>query len=296
MKIGFIGLGNMGFWMARNLLQAGYAMHVHDLEPNRAQGLLEKGAYWAQDYQELPQRCPIVFTSLPGPPQVAQVLLGENGLLAALQSGQTWIDLTTNSPELVTRIAELGEAKGVRTLEAPVTGAVDGAREGRLSLFVGGDQELYRSMEPVFKPLGRTFHTGAIGTGNIAKLVTNLLWFIHAVAIGEGLVLGAKAGIDLENLWAIIKSSAGNSWVAEHDVPSIFAGHYDPSFSLDLCLKDLRLTMEAGKQLDIPLELGGLAERIFQRAQTEFGGSAGELHVVKLLEDATGVSLQVPGY
>jgi 3-hydroxyisobutyrate dehydrogenase len=296
MNIGFIGLGNMGFWMAHNLQKAGHDLHVNDLDSARAQRLLDLGASWAPNLSLLAQQSEIVFTSLPGPPQVERVLLGENGLLAAMQPGQTWIDLTTNSPELVARIAALGAERGIHTLEAPVTGAVDGAREGRLSLFVGGDPAVYEAMQPNFRPMGRTLHTGPIGTGNIAKLVTNLLWFIHAVAIGEGLVLGVRAGIDLENLWEIIKSSAGNSWVAEHDVPSIFAGHYDPTFSLDLCLKDLGLTMEAGKKMGVPLELGGLVEQIFERARDQFGGAAGELHVVKLLEEATGVPLQVPGY
>jgi 3-hydroxyisobutyrate dehydrogenase-like beta-hydroxyacid dehydrogenase len=140
----------------------------------------------------------------------------------------------------------------------------------------------------------KIFHAGPLGTGLAAKLVTNLLWFINAVAIGEGMVLGAKAGIELTMLWDIIKSSAGNSWVAEHDVPAIFRGDYDPSFTLDLCNKDLALIQGLGRQLGIPLEMGALAEQTFRRAQAQYGGDQGELHVVKLLEDATETNLQVP--
>jgi 3-hydroxyisobutyrate dehydrogenase len=297
MNIGFIGLGHMGNPMAANLIRAGYDLTVHDARRATSENLLASGAEWADSPRAAAQAAQVVITSLPGPAQVEVVLLGAEGVLAGLKPGSTWIDMSTNSVELVKQIAARAAEQGVHTLEAPVTGAVDGARAGRLSIFVGGDQAVYERHLPVFQAMGkRIFHTGALGTGTPVKLVTNLLWFINAVAIGEGLMLGARCQVDLETLWEAIKVSAGNSWVAEHDVPSIFRGDYDPSFSLDLCCKDLRLTTALGRQVGVPLELGALVEQIFLRAQAQYGGDQGEMHVVKLLEDAVGTRLQVADF
>lgn len=297
MKLGFIGLGNMGAPMAANLRAAGFDLTVHDLNRPTAEPLLAAGAHWADAPRDVAAASDTVFTSLPGPPQVDSVVMGEGGLLAGARPGLTWIDMSTNSPLLVQRLAAALIPEGVAVLDAPVTGAVDGAWDGTLTIFVGGDRTVFDRHRQVFDPLGETvFYAGPLGAGLVAKLVTNLLWFVHAAAIGEALVLGRRAGLDLELLWTIIKSSAGNSWVAEHDVPAIFRGDYDPSFTLDLCSKDLGLIHGLGRQYDVPLEIGGLVDQIFQRARVQYGGDRGEMHVVKLVEDATGTSLQVPGF
>ena len=296
MKLGFIGLGNMGNHMARNLLEGGFALAVHDLVPARGENLIALGATWAENPRQVARNSDAIICSLPSPKQVEMIMLGENGVLSGVFPGSTWIDMSTNSPDVVKRIARRAREKGVAALEAPVTGAVDGAKAGKLTIFVGGDQAVYKRHLQVFAPMGKTLHTGPLGTGNAAKLATNLLWFINAVAIGEGLILGAKSGVEPKTMWEIIKSSAGNSWVAEHDVPSVFQGDYDPSFTLDLCVKDLRLIGELGYQLDVPLELGALVEQIFRRARVQYGGEQGEMHVVKLLEEVTGVSLQIEDF
>jgi 3-hydroxyisobutyrate dehydrogenase len=140
----------------------------------------------------------------------------------------------------------------------------------------------------------KIFHVGAHGNGATIKLLTNLLWFVSAAAIGEGLMLGAKAGVPLETVWEAIKSSAGNSWVAEHDVPSIFAGHYDPSFSLALCCKDLGLVNEIARSQGYELTMGKFVESLFREAMEKYGESAAELHVVKLLEERAGLLLRPP--
>ena len=293
MHIGFIGLGNMGNPMARNLIEAGFHLTVHDLDRSAAENLIALGAAWAEDPRALAARSRALITSLPGPLQVEAVMDGENGARAGLKAGSTWIDMTTNSPALVKRMAVQLAERGISVLDAPVTGAVDGAQAGTLTIFVGGEAKTFERHRPIFDVIAeKTFHAGQLGAGLAAKLLTNLLWFINAVAIGEGMILGAKAGIELPTLWEIIKSSAGNSWVAEHDVPSIFAGHYDPTFTLDLCVKDLRLIHELGEYHGVPLELGGLVQQIFRRAQVQYGGDQGELHVVRLLEDVTGTHLQ----
>jgi len=297
MQVGFIGLGNMGNPMAHNILRAGFALTVHDLRPAAAANLLDDGARWAETPAAVARQAETIILSLPGPPQVESVMLGADGVLAGLQPGATWIDMSTTSRQLCLRLADEVRERGAHALDAPVTGAVDGAQQGALTIFVGGDAAVLERQRPLLKTMGETiFHAGPLGAGLAAKLLTNLLWFIHAAALSEGLVLGARAGIELPVLWEIIKSSAGNSWVAEHDTPSVFGGDYDPSFTLDLCCKDLGLIHDLGSELDVPLELGALVEQIFHRARVTYGGDQGEMHVVKLLEDATGTALQVPQF
>ena len=285
----FIGVGNMGNPMAANLLKAGYALTVHDVSWEKAQNLLSLGAVWADSIAAGCANADVVMASLPGPPQVREVMLGEHGVLAHAKPGASIIDTSTSAVELVQELVALAHSKGLGFLEAPVTNAVDMAALGRLSIFVGGEQALFEQHKALFEVIGeKIFHVGAPGNGATIKLLTNLLWFVSAAAIGEGLMLGAKAGIPLHTVWEAIKSSAGNSWVAEHDVPSIFAGHYDPSFSLALCCKDLGLINQIARNQGYELPMGSKAQALFQEAMQTYGPDAAELHVVKLLEERVG--------
>ena len=288
-RLFFIGVGNMGNPMAVNLLKAGYPLTVHDISPEKAQNLISLGAVWADSIAAGCANADVVMASLPGPPQVREVMLGEHGVLAHAQPGASIIDTSTSAVELVQELVALAHSKGLGFLEAPVTNAVDMAALGRLSIFVGGEQALFEQHKALFEVIGeKIFHVGAPGNGATIKLLTNLLWFVSAAAIGEGLMLGAKAGIPLHTVWEAIKSSAGNSWVAEHDVPSIFAGHYDPSFSLALCCKDLGLINQIAKNQGYELPMGSKAQALFQEAMQTYGPDAAELHVVKLLEERVG--------
>ena len=288
-RLFFIGVGNMGNPMAANLLKAGYPLTVHDISPEKAQNLISLGAVWADSIAAGCANAAVVMGSLPGPSQVREVMLGEHGVLAHAQPGASIIDTSTSAVELVQELVALAHSKGLGFLEAPVTNAVDMAALGRLSIFVGGEQVLFEQHKALFEVIGeKIFHVGAPGNGATIKLLTNLLWFVSAAAIGEGLMLGAKAGIPLHTVWEAIKSSAGNSWVAEHDVPSIFAGHYDPSFSLALCCKDLGLINQIAKNQGYELPMGSKAQALFQEAMQTYGPDAAELHVVKLLEERVG--------
>ena len=288
-RLFFIGVGNMGNPMAANLLKAGYPLTVHDISPEKAQNLISLGAVWADSIAAGCANAEVVMASLPGPPQVREVMLGEHGVLANAKPGACIIDTSTSAVELVQELVALAHSKGLGFLEAPVTNAVDMAALGRLSIFVGGEQALFEQHKALFEVIGeKIFHVGAPGNGATIKLLTNLLWFVSAAAIGEGLMLGAKAGIPLHTVWEAIKSSAGNSWVAEHDVPSIFAGHYDPSFSLALCCKDLGLINQIAKNQGYELPMGSKAQALFQEAMQTYGPDAAELHVVKLLEERVG--------
>ena len=291
----FVGVGNMGNPMAANLIKAGYALTVFDLVRDKALNLLDLGAHWANSLPEAVAQADVIMASLPGPEQVRQVMLGDQGVLAHARPGCTVIDTSTSAVDLVRELVAVGKARGVDFLEAPVTNAVDFAALGRLSIFVGGDAACFERHRPIFEVIGeKIFHVGEPGNGATIKLLTNLLWFVSAAAIGEGLMLGAKAGIPLPTVWEAIKSSAGNSWVAEHDVPSIFAGHYDPSFSLALCCKDLRLVNEIAHAQGYSLKMGEMAQSLFQEALQTYGADAAELHVVKLLEERVGLLLRPP--
>jgi 3-hydroxyisobutyrate dehydrogenase/2-hydroxy-3-oxopropionate reductase len=219
---------------------------------------------------------------------------GSDGALASMRPGSIWIDLTTNRKELVQAFAAQAP-KGVSVVDAPVTGAVDGARNGKLTLFVGGDAESVDRAAPVLANLGLVIKSGGLGNGNVVKLVTNQLWFIASAAIGEGFATGVANGVDLETLWYAIKESVGDSFVVRHDAPSIFAGHYDPSFSLDLCLKDLGLLKELNEAVATDLPMTDAARGAFARAADRYGLDEAELHVVKRIEDDAQLSFRLDG-
>lgn len=295
MRIGFLGLGNMGANMAMVLQRSGLQLKVHDIDRAKAGPHEAAGAVWADTPADCARDVDIFITSLPKPDVVETVMAGENGALSGLQEGTIWVDTTTNDVGVVADLAEKAAALGVKTVDSPVTGAVDGARLGKLTLFAGGDKETVDTCTPVLSLMGRVIYCGRLGTGNAVKLVTNYLWFTHAAVIGEGLMLGKRAGVPLDVLWDAIKDSVGDSFVARHDAPSIFAGHYDPSFSLDLCLKDLRLCRELAARGGVPIPIGTTVSERFARAAETYGGSSAELLVAKLIEDETGEDLRLEG-
>lgn len=292
-SISFIGVGNMGNPMAKNLIRANYDLTVFDLDMEKTKNLISLGAKSSESISHSASASDVIIVSLPGPPQVREVFLSESGILNSVKEGTTIIDTSTSSVELAKEIQEIALKKKVNYLEAPITNAVDGAALGELAFFIGGDKALFEKNREIFEVLGTDlFYVGAHGNGSITKLITNLLWFVNAASIGEGLMIGAKAEIPLETIWEAIKCSAGDSWVAQHDVPSIFAGHYDPSFSLELCCKDLGLVNKIANNQGFDLTMGGKAQEVFQMAKEKYGASAPELSVVKILEEQMGLLLR----
>jgi 3-hydroxyisobutyrate dehydrogenase len=292
MRLGYIGLGSMGGEMARNLARAGHDLTVYDLDPSRVEDMVRSGARPAASGQEVAGEAEALFTSLPGPRQSAAAM---PSLIDALRPGATWVDMTTNDRDLVLELAQRAEARHIAVLDAPVTGAVDAARRGTLTIFAGGAGPAIAKVRPYLEQLGRVIACGPLGSGTVVKLVTNQIWFINAAAIGEALVLGKKAGVELTVLWDAMKSGAGDSFVARHDVPSIFAGHYDPSFTLDLCCKDLGLIAALSQATKTQAPMTVQAQNRFEAARATFGGDQAELLVCKLIEDASGIDLRVPG-
>lgn len=293
-KIGFIGCGNMGAPMCLRLVHAGYQVTAFDINEQSLKRVVDQGAHAAKSAADCAIGAEIFLTSLPRPDHVEAVMTGDNGALASLKSGSIWVDLTTNRKELIEAIAASAPI-GVQVVDCPVTGAVDGARNGKLTLFIGGDLDSVAKVTPVLNHLGLVIHCGPRGTGNVVKLVTNQLWFIAAAALGEGFAIGIGNGVELGTLWHAIKESVGDSFVARHDAPSIFAGHYDPSFSLDLCMKDLNLIKELGSAVTASLPMTDAARNAFSLAKERYGANAAELHVVKRIEDDAKISMRLDG-
>jgi 3-hydroxyisobutyrate dehydrogenase-like beta-hydroxyacid dehydrogenase len=291
--IGFIGVGNMGGPMCTNLLHAGFEVVAFDLEQAALDRQVANGAAPGDSAADVAARADVLLTSLPRPDHVDAVMRGA-GALAALRPGTVWVDLTTNRIELVTELADEAPT-GVDVVDCPVTGAVDGARTATMTLFLGGASAPIARVRPILEHLGTVICCGPLGTGNVVKLVTNQLWFVHAAAIGEGFALGLAHGVDLGVLWQAIRESVGDSFVARHDAPSIFAGHYDPSFPLDLCVKDLGLIGELQQGVGAPLPLTDAARGAFDEAAERYGLAAGEMHVARRIEDDAHLSFRLDG-
>jgi 3-hydroxyisobutyrate dehydrogenase-like beta-hydroxyacid dehydrogenase len=295
LRVGFIGLGNMGRAVARNIQRAGFPLTVYDLRPEAATELIAHGAEWAGTPADVLRNVDLVVSMVFGPKQVADVLRGDHGLLSADCTGKIWVDMTTSSPVLMRELAAEFAAAGGLPVDAPVTGSVDSAIRGDMILFVGGTDDAVASARPVLEAAGQLRLVGKYGNGYVAKLVNNQLWKIHAAAIGEAMVTAKLAGLEPDVWWAAMKGGAADSFVMQHDVPSIFAGHYDPSFRLALCLKDLSLIEELMVSVGTRSELTQATYARFREAAERYGEDAGEMTVCKVIEDDAGVELRVAG-
>ena len=297
MNVGLIGLGHLGAPVGKNLLKAGYQLTVHDVQEEKASPFVSQGARWTDSPKGVGEQSQVVITVLPSPAAVAAVIEGENGLLEGLAPGSTWIDTSTNDSRELQRLAEKCAERDVDVLECPVTGGIPKARAGTITAFVGGQKEVFERNLPIIRAFsGEVHYLGSLGSASIAKVITNMLAFIHLWALGEGLMLGKRAGLEVGSLFESIKASCGNSFVAETEGPEILNGSYNYGFTLALAAKDANLAYELGRQYGVPLEMGGLVEQILLRAKSKYGDDAWSTQVVKLLEDDLNMDLRAPGY
>ncbi len=293
MRVGFIGTGNMGAPMAANVLGAGHDLVVHDLRREAAAELVEAGARWADSPKAAAADAEVVCLSLPGPPEVEDLVIGGGGLLDAMASGSILVDLSTNSPSLVKRLAERAAERGVGFLDAPVSGGVRGARKGTLAVMVGGAPDSFARCTPLFEAMGdNVFHVGEVGAGNVAKLVNNMLAFSSMMANAEALVLGAKAGVDPNVLWKIVRTSSGANFAWEYGARAILRDRLAPTFAVDLACKDVGLATQLAAELDVPLTMGTTAEALLRRYQGAGFAREDVLATVKVLEEASGVQVR----
>jgi 3-hydroxyisobutyrate dehydrogenase len=296
MKVGFIGLGTMGSSMALNTLKGGHEMVVHDLNRNAAGPHLEAGATWADTPREVAAASEVVFTSLPGPPDVEAVALGEQGILRGASAGKVYFDLSTNSPTLVRRIHDVFAAQGVHMLDAPVSGGPQGARSGRLAIWVGGDKCIYERYKSVLDAIGdQAYYVGPIGTGSIAKLVHNCTGYIIQTAMAETFTMGIKAGVDPLVLWQAVRHGAQGrrrtfDSLAQHFLPGLFD---PPDFALRLARKDVSLAVEVGREFNVPMRLANLTLEELTEAINR-GWSQRDSRVAMLLqEERAGIEVRV---
>lgn len=296
-RLGFIGLGNLGFHLASSLRRAGFELTVHDLSKAAAAPLLAAGAQWADSAQAVAEQCDSVFTCLPSSKAVSIVVSGEKGILAGLKPGGTWIDMSTNDRTETLRLAALAAEKGCNALESPVTGGVHKAAAGNITVLVGGDEAVYQAHLPALQAMGNpVLYMGPLGSAAVIKVITNMLAFIHLVAAGEALMLAKRGGLDLAQSFEAIKASSGNSFVHETESQVILNGSYNIGFTMDLACKDLGFATQMGRDFGVPLDLAGMTEQTFIRARSQYGGGAWSSQVVKLLEDALGTDLRAPGF
>lgn len=296
-RVGFIGLGNMGSGMTRNLQKAGFDLVVNDIRRESADQLVADGAEWAATPAEVAAATDVVITMLPTPRNVETVVNGPAGILAGIADGGTWVDMSTSVPEVAQRVRAENPQRNLHILDAPVSGMSVGAATGMLQIFVGGEEADVARLRPVFEAMGdpeRILHVGAAGAGYTVKLMINQLWFSHLVATAEVLAIGVKAGVDLAVLRNSLIASPANSNFVQNDVLSILDhGDYDEGFAIALACKDLGLSIDLARSVGAPSELSALVEQIYRRARAQYGDLAGEMTPVKLYEDLIGVDLRL---
>ena len=262
MKVGFIGLGTMGAKMAANVRKAGHQLIVHDLRNESATPLVSNGAVWADSPHHVATEADVVFTSLPGPVEVEQIALGEGGLLGGMRAGAAYFDLSTNSPEVVRRVNAAFAERGLRMLDAPVSGGPRGAASGKLAIWVGGDKDTFDRFKPVLDAIGdQARYVGPIGSATVAKLVHNCAGYAINRVLSEVFTMGVKAGVDPLTLWEAVRQGALGRMrtfdtLANHFLPNT----YDPpAFALRLAHKDVTLATALGRELHVPMPMANLA-------------------------------------
>ena len=267
MKLGFIGIGQMGRHMSRRLVEAGHEVTVYDVNRAAAEEVLAKGAKWADSPKAVVAASDIVISSLPTPQNVSDMVFGENGLSQGWKRGDIYIDMSTNSPTTVREVHAAGARVGVAVLDAPVSGGTAGAESGNLTIMVGGDEATLTRARPVLEVLGpKIIRTGDIGCGNIAKLVNNLISLACTTISSEGFVLGVKAGIDPAVMLDILSTSTGDNWPARQYPHSTFVGNFEPGFRLSLAYKDINLALGLGEEYDVPLPVGNKVRESLEAA------------------------------
>ena len=296
MRVGFIGLGNMGRHMAMHVLRGGHELTVLDIRREAAEAHLEAGANWAETPADVAANSELVLTSLPGPTEVESVTLGEHGVIEGAAAGSIYIDLSTNSPTLIRRLHSEFAERGVQMLDAPVSGGATGAEAGQLAIMVGGAEDTFERARPVLEAIGdRVSRVGGPGDGSVAKLVHNLISITVRQVVAEGLTLGVKAGVDAEALLkAVQDGSFGRGRLIHHTVPNIvLKGAFDHvGFTLGLSRKDLRLALDLAREFDVPTKFAALAEQETTEAVNRGLGDHDSSSSFILQEERSGVQVR----
>ena len=297
MKIGFIGLGNVGSKIAKNLINNGFKLTVLDLDKTLSSSFEDMGAQWAASPKDLAVNSEMIITCLPSPKACSDVMEGEDGVLKGLSIGKIWAEMSTTDFEEVKRIGKLVSSASGEPMDCPVSGGCHRAATGNISIFAGTQRDTFEKALPVLKTMGRKIlHTGDLGSASILKVATNYLATTNLISVSEALITCKAAGLNLNTTFEAFKISSGNSFVHETEGQVILNGSRDINFTMDLVLKDIGLFDEIAKKNKIPLEISPLINQIFEDGQLKYGPREWSPNIIKRLEDATGISVLAPGF
>jgi len=297
MKIGFIGLGNVGGKLAGSLLRNGFDLTVRDLDGALVRSFVDRGAASAASPKTMTEKVDLVITCLPSPSVCAEVMEGEDGIIAGLSPGKIWLEMSTTDDSEVIRLAEIVEAKGALAMDCPVSGGCHRAATGNISIFAGGKRETFDRVLPILTTIGRRIlHTGPIGSASVLKVVTNYLATVHLTALAEAFTVANKAGMDMNTTYEAIRISSGNSFVHETESQVILNGSRDINFTMDLVVKDVGLFDKLAQDNQVPVEISPLVLDIFKDGQDRYGPREFSPNIIKRLEESCGIRISGTGF
>ena len=297
MKVGFIGLGNVGGKLAGSLLRNNFDLTVRDLDENLTKSFKDKGAKVTNSAKELAERVDLIITCLPSPKICAEVMESDDGVINGLSENKIWLEMSTTDEAEIKRIGKKIIAKKAIPLDGPVSGGCHRAATGNIAIFVGGAREAFDKILPALTVMGRKIlHTGNLGSATVLKVITNYLASVHLVALGEAWTVAKKSNLDLAKAYKGIAVSSGNSFVHETESQVILNGSYNINFSMDLVLKDTGLFDDLAKKLGAPLEISPKVVEIFKDGQKKYGSRAWSSMIVKRMEDLNNIDFRASGF
>ena len=297
MKVGFIGLGNVGGKLAGSLLRNKFDLTVRDLDENLTKPFVEQGAKVANTARELAEKVDLIITCLPSPEICSEVMEGSDGILNGLSENKIWLEMSTTDEADVKRLGQKVIEKKAIPLDGPVSGGCHRAATGNIAIFIGGEREAFNKILPALTVMGRKIlHTGELGSASVLKVITNYLASVHLVALGEAWTVAKKSNLDLTKAYKGIAVSSGNSFVHETESQVILNGSYNINFTMDLVLKDTGLFNELAKKLNAPLEISPKIVDIFKDGQKKYGSRAWSSMIVKRMEDINQVNFRAEGF
>lgn len=289
-KIGWIGTGVMGLSMCGHLIDKGFSATVYSRTKSKAQPLLDKGAAWADSPKAVAEASDVIFAIVGFPADVREVMLGADGALAGSKDGNILVDMTTSEPSLAIEIAEAAKAKGVYSVDAPVSGGDVGAKEARLSIMIGGEQEAVDALQPCWDAMGKTIvYQGGPGAGQHTKMVNQILIATNMIGVCEALLYGYKAGLDLETVMQSVSSGAAGSWSLSNLGPRIINGNFDPGFFVEHFIKDMGIALEESKKLGLSMPGLALGHQLYVALKAQGHGRDGTHALALALASLSGV-------
>ena len=297
MKVGFIGLGNVGGKLAGSLLRNNFDLTVRDLDENLTKSFKDKGAKVTNSAKKLAEQVDLIITCLPSPKICAEVMESDDGVINGLSENKIWLEMSTNDEAEIKRIGKKIIAKKAIPLDGPVSGGCHRAATGNIAIFVGGAREAFDKILPALTVMGRKIlHTGDLGSATVLKVITNYLASVHLVALGEAWTVAKKSNLDLAKAYKGIAVSSGNSFVHETESQVILNGSYNINFTMDLVLKDTGLFDDLAKKLGAPLEISPKVVEIFKDGKKKYGSRAWSSMIVKRMEDLNNIDFRASGF